>query len=132
MGKLIHGVHHIAIKPTVEQYRKTVDFYTNILGMEIVEQWGEPDHPCLFISCGDNTCMEILPQKPGFTCPETGPLCHIAFATDHVDELVEAVRAQGYPVKMEPKDGSVGGRNTRIAFCYGPVGEEIEFFCVKA
>ncbi len=130
MSKLIQGVHHVALKPTAEQYEKTVDFYTRLLGMEVVSRWGDEKRPCLFISCGDNTCMEILGSEteiaPG------GPLCHIAFATDKVDELIEAVRAEGYPIKVEPKDGDLGGKPIRIAFCYGPVGEEIEFFCVKA
>ena len=32
---MIKGVHHIAVKPTAEQYEKTVEFYTQLLGMEI-------------------------------------------------------------------------------------------------
>lgn len=129
MEKRIQGVHHIAIKPTAAQYEKTVDFYTRLLGMEVVQKWGDPQRPNLFVSCGDNTCMEILGTDteivPG------GPLCHIAFATQCVDELIETVRAEGYTVKVEPRDGDLGGKPIRIAFCYGPVGEEIEFFCVK-
>lgn len=131
MSRKIQGVHHIALKPTAEQYSKTVDFYTRLLGMEVNRSWGDPERPCLMISCGDNSCMEILPQAPDFTCPETGPLAHIAFATDQVDELIEAARAEGYPIKVEPKDGLLGEQAVRIAFFYGPVGEEIELFWEK-
>jgi len=131
MSSKIQGVHHIAVKPAAEQYQKTVDFYTRLLGMEVVSKWGDPERPCLMVSCGDNSCMEILPQKPGFTCPETGPLCHIAFVTDKVDEIVEAVRKEGYEVKAEPQDGNLDGKNIRNAFFYGPIREEIELFWVK-
>ena len=32
MSQWIDGVHHIALKPTAEQYEKTVEFYTQLLG----------------------------------------------------------------------------------------------------
>lgn len=131
MSGMIHGVHHIALKPTREQYGKTVSFYTQLLGMTVKQSWGDPDCPCLMVSCGDNSCMEILPQPSGFTCPKTGPLAHIAFATDKVDELIEAVRAAGYPIHVEPKDVQLGESESRIAFFYGPTGEEIELFWEK-
>lgn len=129
MSKLIQGVHHIAVKPTAGQYQKTVDFYTRLLGMEVVMKWGDPERPCMMVSCGDNSCIEILSSEteiaPG------GPLAHIAFATDKVDELIEAVRKEGYEVTAEPKDGELGGKNIRIAFFYGPTHEHIELFWVK-
>lgn len=128
MSKMIQGIQHIAVKPTKAQYQKTVSFYTELLGMTVKQSWGDPDYPCLMVSCGDNSCMEILPQEPDFTCPETGPLAHIAFATDKVDEVIEAARAAGYPIKVEPKDVQLGEKQSRIAFFYGPTGEEIELF----
>ncbi|WP_369298025.1 VOC family protein [uncultured Neglectibacter sp.] len=129
MSGKIQGVHHIAIKPTAEQYDKTVDFYTRLLGMKIVKSWGDPQRPCLMVSCGDNSCMEILGSDsepaPG------GPLAHIAFATDKVDELVEAARSEGYEITDEPRDVDLGGMPIRIAFLYGPTQEHIELFWEK-
>ncbi len=129
MSQMIQGVHHIAVKPTAEQYEKTVDFYTRLLGMKIKQSWGDPQRPCLMVSCGDNSCIEILSSDtelaPG------GPLAHIAFATDKVDELIEKVRAEGYAVKIEPKDTELGDGHSRIAFFYGPTHEEIELFWEK-
>lgn len=134
---MIKGVHHIAIKPTAEKYRETVDFYTKLLGMQVKESWGDPERPCLMVSCGDNSCMEILPG--GEEIPRGGPgdfakqsLAHIAFATDQVDEIIEKVRAAGYEVTNEPADANLGGNKPiRIAFFYGPVGEHIELFWEK-
>lgn len=129
MAGKIQGVHHIAVKPTAEQYEKTVDFYTRVMGMEIVKKWGDSEHPCLMVSCGDNTCMEILGSDTEL--PRGGALAHIAFATDRVDELIEAVRAEGYVVTYEPADMELAGQPIRVAFFYGPTNEHIELFWEK-
>lgn len=129
MSRMINGVHHIAVKPTAEQYEKTVKFYTELLGLEVVRQFGNPELPILMISCGDGTCMEIVPQES--PSPAGGALAHIAFSTDKVDEVVEIVRKAGYPIKSEPKDADLNGFPIRNAFFFGPVGEEIELFWEK-
>lgn len=127
---MINGVHHIAVKPTAEKYRETVDFYTKLLEMEIKQSWGDPERPCLMVSCGDNTCMEILGSDSEI--PAGGPLAHIAFATDKVDEIIGRVKEAGYEVTMEPKDASLGeGHDIRAAFFYGPTNEHIELFWEK-
>lgn len=130
MGNLIQGVHHIAVKPTAEKYQETVDFYTKLLGMEVKQSWGDPAHPCLMVSCGDNSCMEILGSDSEI--PAGGPLAHIAFATNQVDEIIAKVREAGYQVTMEPSDANLGGEmSVRVAFFYGPTNEHIELFWEK-
>lgn len=129
MSARISGVHHIAIKPTAEQYEKTVDFYTRVLGMEIVKKWGDPTQPCLMVSCGDNTCMEILGSESEL--PRGGAIDHMAFATDKVDEIIEQVRAEGYQVTVEPFDTEIDGTPIHIAFFFGPTNENIELFWEK-
>lgn len=126
---MIQGVHHIAVKPTAEQYQETVDFYTKLLGFEVKKSWGDPQRPCLMVSCGDNSCMEILGSDSEI--PAGGPLAHIAFATDKVDEIIEKVRQAGYQVTNEPADASLDGMDIRIAFFYGPTNEHIELFWEK-
>ena len=126
---MLNGVHHIAVKPTAEQYQKTVELYTGLLGMEVKMKWGDEARPSLMVSCGDNTCMEILSGES--ETPAGGPLAHIAFATDKVDEIIAKVREQGYKVTKEPADLELGGKPIRIAFFMGPVNEEIELFWEK-
>ena len=48
-----------------------------------------------------------------------------------VDELVERARQAGYETALEPKDVELAGNPIRIAFCWGPMGEYIEFFWEK-
>lgn len=51
--------------------------------------------------------------------------------TDDVDACVDAVKNAGYEVFIEPKNIEIASMPVfpaRIAFCRGPLGEEIEFF----
>ena len=60
-----------------------------------------------------------------------GALRHIAFATDDVDGIVDKVKKAGYEVFIEPNDIVIKSEPeypARMAFCFGPLGEEIEFF----
>lgn len=62
---------------------------------------------------------------------EKGVIRHFAFATDDVDACANAVKKAGYEVFIEPKNieiASLTAFPARIAFCKGPLGEEIEFF----
>ena len=127
MGK-INGVHHIALKPNKEVYAKAVDFYSNVLGCEIVRQWGEGDESGCMLSCGDNTVMEILHGDYDGT-KNFGAHNHIAFSVDEVDSFLEEIRAAGYEVTMEPTEVNIGGTYlVRVAFFMGPVGESVELF----
>ncbi len=129
MSNWINGVHHIALKPTPEQYKKVVDLYTNVLGMEVKKSWGDPEMPCLMVSCGDNSCLEIIPNDT--QAPKGGVLDHLALACDKVDEVIERVREAGYEIAIEPKDMELGGSPIRIAFFWGPMGEYLELFWEK-
>ena len=117
------------MKPTKEKYGKTVELYTGLLGMEVKMKWGDPEYPCMMVSCGDNTCMEILGSDAEI--PAGGPLAHIAFATDKVDEIIALVRQAGYQITKEPADLELGGKPIRIAFFMGPTNEEVELFWEK-
>lgn len=133
MEKLIYGIHHVALRTTPDTFDKVVDFYTNLLGLEIVRTWGEGDRRAMMVSTGDNSMLEILPGAAGEKLPE-GPFAHLAFATDAVDALIEKVRAAGFHIQMEPADVDIASDPVypvRIAFCTGPVNETIEFFHVR-
>lgn len=133
MGKWIDGVHHIALKALPQEYGRTVEFYTGLLGMEVVRSWGEGDNRGIMVDVGDGTVMEITSNGDG-QASRDGAIKHFALSTSHVDELIGMVREAGYAVTMEPRDCTLPTAppyELRVAFCIGPVGEEIEFFHVK-
>ncbi len=63
-----------------------------------------------------------------------GSIRQIALLTDDVDAIIDKVRAGGYEVIVEPNDKMLASNppyRFRMAFCIGPLGEQIEFFCEK-
>lgn len=126
----IKGVHHICIKSSgLEEFEKLVHFYRDILELPVVYHWGEGEKQGMMLDTGAGY-LELFPNAQDH--PGQGALRHLALATDDVDGCIEAVRAAGYEITIEPKDMVVGGvLPARLAFCIGPVGEEVEFFCEK-
>lgn len=126
---MIKGVHHIALKCMgVEAFEKTVRFYRDVLGLRVVRTWGEGEGSGIMLSTGD-AMLEIFAN--GTDLPGSGAIRHFALATDDVDACVRAVEAAGYTAFIPPKDIVIASKPefpARIAFCHGPVGEEIEFF----
>lgn len=122
---MIKGIHHISMKTDQpEVFEKVKSFYTEVLGLSIVRTWDNG----IMVETG-NCWLEINNDKPGVK--ELGAIRHFAFYCDDVDEIVKRVKDAGYEVFMEPKDICIQSAPqipARIAFCYGPMNEEIEFF----
>ena len=122
---MIIGLHHISLKcGTSEEYDRAKAFYIELLGFEKVREWPEG----IMIDFG-NGMLEIFNNGTGIKTK--GELRHIAFATDNVDEMVNRVKNAGYDVFIEPNDIVIKSEPefpARMAFCFGPPGEEIEFF----
>ena len=122
---MITGIHHISMKcGTAEEFGQAQDFYLNLLGFTIRREWPEG----IMIDSGDGL-LEIFRNGPGIR--SKGAIRHIAFATDDVDGIADRVRKAGYEVFIEPNDIVIRSEPAfpaRMAFCFGPLGEEIEFF----
>lgn len=125
---MVRGIHHVALKcRTPEQYEKTIAFYRDVLGMPVKRSW--VTGTMLDTGAGVmeifNDAEDDLPQ---------GMIRHFALDVPDTDACVKAVKEAGYEVFVEPKDICIPSDPpfpARIAFCYGPMGEEIEFFQEK-
>ena len=128
---MISGIHHVALKCNgTAEFEKTLVFYQNILGLELVRSWGEGEKAGAMLSTGDGLLEVFASGEP---LPQ-GTIRHFALRTERVDDCVAAVRSAGYPITVEPKNIVIAADPpfpARIAFCVGPVGEEIEFFQEK-
>ena len=121
----VKGIHHVCLKCSSEkEYEEVIRFYRDVLGLPVARTWAEG----IMFETGSglieifNNAESPLPQ---------GTIRHFALATDDVEACVKAVSDAGYVVFIEPKDIEIPsnpGFPVRIAFCKGPLGEEIEFF----
>ena len=125
---LIKGVHHVCMKCcTPEQFDEVQKFYGSVLGLTEVRRWAAG----VMYDLG-GSLLEVFSN--GAEALPQGVWQHIALATDDVDACVKAVSDAGYAITMEARDIVIGSEPplpARIAFCIGPMGEEIEFFCEK-
>lgn len=125
---LVKGIHHVSMKcSNTNKYQEVIDFYNKVLGLPIIRQW---DTGIMF----DTGCGIIEIFNNGVATHEDGAIRHFSLATDDVDACVAAVKAAGYKVFVEPNDltiASVPPLPIRMAFCKGPLSEEIEFLQEK-
>lgn len=102
-------------------------FYHYLLELPILRKWDTGIH----LDCFNSLLKSFwMVQTVGEGC-----IRHFAFATDHVDELVEKVRNAGYRVSVEPKNVDMKTNPVspiRVAFIEGLLHESIELFCEKA
>lgn len=123
---MIKGIHHISMKcQNEEEYRKVRRFYAETLQLPVIKEC----EACILLDTGAGI-VEIF--RDGTESLEKGVIRHFAFAVDDVQTCVNAVESAGYEVFIAPKTVQIGGDPAfpaTIAFCYGPLGEEIEFFC---
>lgn len=122
---MIKGIHHISMKcGTQEAFSKAKAFYLDVLGMKTVREWADG----IMLSAG-NCMIEIFNNGAGIT--EKGAIRHFALLTDDIDALAEKIKQAGYSFFIAPDDRVIQSDPLypiRIAFCTGPLGEEIELF----
>ena len=125
---MIKGIHHISMKcGNEEELARVKEFYLDILGLSVWREWSEG----IMIDTG-NGLIEIFCN--GEEERKRGAIRHVALPTDQVDELCTQIKQAGYDVFVEPKDTVINSSPPypiRIAFCIGPLGEEIELFCER-
>lgn len=125
---MITGIHHISMKcGSREELEKVRDFYIRVLGMRVFREWNEG----VMIDSGGGY-IEVFSTGAGER--RKGVLRHVAFQTDDVDALAEKIRKNGYEVFLAPNDRVIPASPEypfRMAFCFGPLGEEIELFCPR-
>ena len=129
---MINGIHHVSFKFNKgDQLKRVGAFYSDTRGISFLRQWGtDYDNPIGVMFDTGNGIIEVFSNAES-DLPQ-GVIRHLALAVTDVDELAERIEKAGYEVFVKPKNIYIPAENplvARIAFCYGPLGEEIELFC---
>lgn len=110
---------HIGIKVT--DIEKSKKFYTEVLDCKIIKDYKYPTSNLVFLDA-HGTIIELI-YKEENTKREIGPVEHIAFKVDSLDEKMEMLKEKGVEIQGEPR---VVGK-ARIVFFDGPDNERFEF-----
>lgn len=113
----------------VGNLQRAIDFYTQVLGMQLLRTTDRPDqkYSLAFVGYGGNPDQaEIeLTYNYGVEQYEMGTAFgHIALGVPDVYAACDKIRAAGGSITREP--GPVKGGNTVIAFVVDPDGYKIE------
>lgn len=113
----------------VGDLQRSIDFYTNVLGMTLLRTTDRPDqkYSLAFVGYGKNPDHAELELTYNYGVDHYDPgtaYGHIAIAVDDAARTCAAVKAKGGNVTREA--GPVKGGTTVIAFVQDPDGYKIE------
>ena len=113
----------------VGDLERSIDFYTNVLGMRLLRKTDRPDqrYTLAFVGYGDESAHAVLEltYNYGVASYDLGTgYGHVAIEVDDAAAACAAVRAKGGNVTRDA--GPVKGGTTVIAFVQDPDGYKIE------
>ena len=113
----------------VGDLKKSINFYTDVLGMQLLRQKEFPDgrFTLAFLGYGpesENTALELTHNWDTDSYDLGNAYGHIAIQVDDVYQACEAIRNKGGTITREP--GPMKHGSTILAFCRDPDGYAIE------
>jgi len=111
---------------------RSIEFYRNQIGLRFVRRREvKQNHAEIaFLEDEDGATLELTHWRDKKELKEGDNFDHIAFAADDVSATVEALKAHGVVIAMEPY--SLEGSTSRIAFIKDPDGNWLELIQVKS
>jgi len=118
----------------VGNLQRSIDFYTKILGMNLLRQKDYPDgkFTLAFVGYGneaDNTAIELTHNWDTEDYELGNGFGHLAIEVDDVYKATEAIKNHGGKILREA--GPMNAGSTIIAFVADPDGYEIELLGPK-
>ena len=127
---MFSSIHHIAL--IVSDYEKSKAFYTEVLGLEIIQEVYREERQSYKLDLALNGVYSIelfsFPDfKPRASRPEALGLRHLAFAVEDIEAAID--RLQLFQVEVEPirVDEYTGKKFT---FFFDPDGLPLELYSI--
>lgn len=121
-------LEHVHIGIRVSDMERSINFYKNIFGLEVLKSTQTPNAQCTFLGMG-KTLIELVKREGDV--PTASEQCHLAFITEDIFREIKVLKEKGlvfyedaYPFsKDEPKKI---GDDSYIFFFRGPDRELFE------
>ncbi|ALA56960.1 VOC family protein [Nitrospira moscoviensis] len=109
----------------VSDLDETIRFYTNVLGLDVIERKTSPRGSQLAFLKAPNSdeLIELTSFPPSGPVKVQEDLVHLAFQVESLDQTIAALNAKGVPITDGPTKTSSG---SRFIFIDAPDGYEIE------
>ncbi|HSA86980.1 MAG TPA: VOC family protein [Nitrospira sp.] len=109
----------------VSDLDETIRFYTEILGLEVIERKTSPrgSHLAFLKVPNSDELIELTSFPPSGPVKVQEDLVHLAFQVDNLDEAIVSLNAMGVKITDGPTKTSSG---SRFIFIDAPDGYEIE------
>lgn len=129
--EMIDRIDHVGL--VVSDLSKSIDFYTHLLGFQIIKELNFPGRKLVILARGDDKAakLELLRYEEtdlDITVPSERTLLglrHIAFHVSNVAMTFERLNAEGVEMLPEPPFQQPDG--PPIAFGFDPDGVLLEF-----
>ena len=119
VGKLLHT------RMRVSDMQQTIAFYTDVLGLEVLERKTSPrgSHLAFLKAPNSEELIELCSFPASGAVQVQEDLVHLAFEVDDLDRTIDELNAKGIPITDGPTTASSG---SRFIFIDAPDGYEIE------
>jgi len=109
----------------VSDMEQTIAFYTNVLGLEVLEQKVSPrgSHLAFLKVPNSEELIELTSFPPSGPVRVQEDLVHLAFQVESLDDTIASLNAKGVKVTDGPTQTSSG---SRFIFIDAPDGYEVE------
>lgn len=109
----------------VSDMDQTIAFYTQVLGLEVVERHTSPrgSHLAFLSVPNSEELIELCSFPPSGPVKVQEDLVHLAFQVDNLDETISALNSKGVRITDGPTKSSSG---SRFIFIDAPDGYEVE------
>jgi lactoylglutathione lyase len=109
----------------VSDMDQTINFYTNVLGLEVLERKVSPrgSHLAFLKVPNSEELIELTSFPPSGPVIVQEDLVHLAFQVDNLDDTIASLNAKGVKITDGPTQTSSG---SRFIFIDAPDGYEIE------
>ena len=109
----------------VSDMEQTIQFYTDVLGLEVLERKVSPrgSHLAFLKVPNSEELIELTSFPPSGPVRVQEDLVHLAFQVESLDDTIASLNAQGVRITDGPTQSSSG---SRFIFIDAPDGYEIE------